>query len=98
TFGEIYEGIYHGTHPSAAEVAFLGFLARVDVLDLTLEIWKRFARIRGDLRSVGQLIAEFDVLIASTAIHHDLTLVTRNVRHYQRIPNLKLYQEAAPPI
>ncbi|MEA2530362.1 MAG: hypothetical protein QOG89_2006, partial [Thermomicrobiales bacterium] len=24
--------------------------------------------------------------------------VTRNVRHYQRIPNLKLYQEAAPPI
>ena len=97
TIGEIYEGIYHGSQPSAVGAAFLGFQARVDVLELTVEIWKRFARIRGDLRSVGQLIAEFDVLIASTSIHHDPTLVTRNLRHYQRIPALKLYQEPAIP-
>jgi predicted nucleic acid-binding protein len=93
TFGEVYEGIYHGSNPSTAEAAFLGFLARVDILDLSLDIWKRFARIRGDLRSSGQLIAEFDILIAATAIHHDLTLVTRNLRHYRRIPHLKLYQD-----
>jgi tRNA(fMet)-specific endonuclease VapC len=97
TFGEIYEGIYHGSDPTAAETAFLKFLANVDVLDLTIEIWKRYARIRGDLRKSGQLIAEFDNLIASTALEHELILVTRNVRHYQRIPDLKLYQQSSDP-
>jgi predicted nucleic acid-binding protein len=94
TFGEIYEGIYHGSNPTVAETVFLMFLANVDVLDLTAEIWKRYARIRGDLRKSGQLIAEFDNLIASTALEHDLILVTRNLKHYQRIPNLKLYQQS----
>src|SRR2546423_14731325 len=53
---------------------------------------QQFARIRGDLRRKGQIIGDFDILIASTAIHHHLTLVTRNIKDYQRIPNLKLYK------
>jgi predicted nucleic acid-binding protein len=28
----------------------------------------------------------------ATALHHDLTLLTRNVRHFERIPELPLYQ------
>ena len=35
--------------------------------------------------SVGQIIADFDILIAATALHHDLTLLTRNTRHFDRI-------------
>jgi predicted nucleic acid-binding protein len=53
---------------------------------------KRFARLRGELRRQGQLIPDPDLLIAATALQHDLTIVTRNVRHFQRIPGLKLYQ------
>jgi len=37
------------------------------------------------------MIGDFDILIAATALHHDLTLVTRNRRHFERIPNLALY-------
>jgi predicted nucleic acid-binding protein len=33
-----------------------------------------------------------DLLIAATALDHDLTLVTRNRRHFERIPDLTLYQ------
>jgi predicted nucleic acid-binding protein len=33
-----------------------------------------------------------DLLIAATALDADLTLVTRNVRHFERIAELKLYQ------
>jgi tRNA(fMet)-specific endonuclease VapC len=51
-----------------------------------------FARTRADLRRSGQLIADLDLLIAATALHHDLTLLTRNVRHFARIPGLRLYQ------
>ncbi|MDQ2810105.1 MAG: type II toxin-antitoxin system VapC family toxin [Chloroflexota bacterium] len=36
------------------------------------------------------LIGDADTLIAATALHHDLTLVTGNRRHFSRIPNLTL--------
>ncbi len=60
---------------------------------------KRFARIRGQLRATGQIIGDTDILIAATAIHHGLTLVTRNRRHYDRVPSLSVYEATAtlPP-
>ena len=50
-----------------------------------------FARIRAALRRRGQMISDFDILIASTALQYELTLLTRNTRHFARIPNLRLY-------
>jgi predicted nucleic acid-binding protein len=52
----------------------------------------RFAEVRSFLRRRGQLIPDFDLLIAATALHHDLTLLTFNRRHFLRVPDLKLYQ------
>jgi predicted nucleic acid-binding protein len=37
-----------------------------------------------------------DLLIAATAIVHDLTLVTRNVTDFQGIPNLRLVDWLKP--
>jgi predicted nucleic acid-binding protein len=91
TFGEVYEGIYFGRDPEHHEEIFLRFLRRAQVLPLNRTILRHFARIRGQLRSQGQLIGDLDLLIAATAIHHDLTLVTHNQRHFRRIPNLKLF-------
>ena len=92
TFGEIYEGIYYGRDPGGAERGFRRFLRAVDVLPLTRTIMRRFARVRGQLRSQGQLISDPDLLIAVTALHHNLTLVTRNLRHFRRIPGLQIYK------
>jgi tRNA(fMet)-specific endonuclease VapC len=41
----------------------------------------------------GRLISDMDLLIAATAMHHNLTLVTRNHRHFERVPNLRLYPQ-----
>jgi tRNA(fMet)-specific endonuclease VapC len=92
SYGEIYEGIYFGRDPQAAEAGLRNLLRFVDVLPLSRAILKRFAQIRGQLRQQGRLIADMDLLIAATAVHHGLTLVTRNLRHFQRIPNLQLHQ------
>lgn len=92
TFGEVYEGIYFGRDSRASERGFRRFLLEVDVLPLSRAIMQRFAQVRGDLRRRGQLIGDTDILIAATAIQHDLTLLTRNTRHFERIANLKLYQ------
>ena len=43
------------------------------------------------LRRQGQLIPDLDLLIAATALAHDLTLVTRNRHHFERIPDLRLH-------
>ncbi|MSP12912.1 MAG: type II toxin-antitoxin system VapC family toxin [Chloroflexi bacterium] len=92
TYGEIYEGIYYGKNPEKARRIFLQFLRKVDVLPLNRRIMQRFAEIRGALRHKGQLIGDPDILIDATAIHHDLTLLTRNTKDFSRIPDLKLYQ------
>jgi tRNA(fMet)-specific endonuclease VapC len=92
TFGEVYEGVYRSVDPVSHEASFQRFLIDVAVLPLDQEIMKRFARIRGDLRRRGRPVGDMDLLIASTAIHHNLILVTRNVREYGRIPDLKLHQ------
>ena len=89
TFGEIYEGIYFGRDPQRSEAVFRQFLRSMDVPPLNRSIMQQFARIRGDLRRKGQIIGEPDILIAATAIYHDLTLHTRNRKHYERIPGLK---------
>lgn len=47
-----------------------------------------FDRLRG-IRALKK-IGRADLLIASIALANRATLVTRNVRHFQRISNLKL--------
>jgi predicted nucleic acid-binding protein len=64
------------------------------VLELAASgLMERFAQIRGRLpRPVRQQIGDFDILIAATCLAHNLTLLTRNRKDFQQIPNLKLYQ------
>jgi predicted nucleic acid-binding protein len=54
---------------------------------------ERFARIRAELRSQGQLIPDLDILIAASALEYELSLVTRNTRHFRRIPGLSIRSE-----
>lgn len=92
TFAEVYEGIYTGRQREHQEEVFRRFLEGVPVLDVTREIAKRFAIIRGFLRQERLLIPPPDLLIAATALHHDLAVITRNVSHFDRVPGLRLYK------
>jgi predicted nucleic acid-binding protein len=95
TYGEIYEGIYYGRDPRTAEQGFLRFLRHVDVLPLHKPIMKRFAQLSGQLRSTGMIIGAPDILIGATALHYGLTMVTGNIRHFERLPGLALYAPTA---
>lgn len=91
SYGEIYEGILHGLDPERHKQGFEQFIAVVRVRPLTRAIMREFARIRGELRRQGLLIPDADLLIAATAVHSGLTLVTRNRRHFDRVPGLALH-------
>jgi predicted nucleic acid-binding protein len=90
TYAEIYQGIYFGRNATQREADFQKLLNRVDVITVSQPIARRLAKIRGALQQQGLPLPISDVLIAATAIEGDLELVTRNLRHYQRIPDLKL--------
>ncbi len=77
---------------TAQEASFLNLLRVVEVIGMNEEIMRRYASIRGTLRRAGTSIGMADVLIAATALHYGLTLVTRNLDHFRRIPDLKLYE------
>lgn len=42
------------------------------------------------LERSGHMIGEFDLLIGSCAVYHDLVMVTSNLKHFDHIPNIRL--------
>ncbi len=61
-----------------------------------------YAQQKAHLKRIGRLQGEFDMLIGSVAVAHNLTLVTHNTRHFADMVGLKLedwvqeYQDAQP--
>jgi predicted nucleic acid-binding protein len=92
TVAEVYEGAYNSVNPDARIVLFRNFLSPFRFIGINDGIASQFAELRALLRRRGEMIAEFDVMVAATALHYDLTVLTFNVRHFRRIPDLKLYE------
>ncbi len=49
-----------------------------------------YAEIRVALEASGQRLDDPDLRIAAICLAHDLTLVTGNVRHFERVPGLRV--------
>ena len=91
SYGELCEGTF-GFSDSAERLARVySLLKRFETLPLTDSIMETLGLTRSHLRSTGQMIPDLDLLIAATAVSHDLTLLTRNVRHFGRIRDLHIY-------
>ena len=58
--------------------------------ELNEGVMEVFADIKAKMFNNGIRIEDMDLLIAATAIYNDLTLVTNNVKHFEKIPYLKL--------
>ena len=62
----------------------------IEIFSLTESVIQTFVQLKLLLEKQGQKLDEFDLLIAATALEHDLTLITANKSHFSRIPHLKL--------
>ena len=60
------------------------------ILPLTDIIIDKAAGIYAHLKQDGQIINDADILIAATALTHNLVLITNNIGHFERIAGLRI--------
>lgn len=92
-FAEVVEGALNEPDPTARIADLRTFLKGYQLLPVTDAIALVFADRRATLRRQGTPVADLDLLIAATAIEHNLELLTRNRRHFARVPGLKLHKD-----
>ncbi len=49
-----------------------------------------YAKEKARLKRTGRILDDFDLLIGATAIYNNLTLVTRNVSHFDRLNEIEI--------
>jgi len=85
---EVWVGVLGSQNAKRRQVEYERFLAVVAILPFDAVAGRRAADLRLALERKGELIGPIDMLIAATALAHGATLVTRNVREFDRVPGL----------
>ncbi len=89
--GELYKGAFRSfavaRHLDNIEKRVL---PAVTVLSYDVAAARVYGQVRARLESAGRPLADADLQIAATALHHDLELVTGNVKHFKRVPGLRI--------
>ncbi|QNI32105.1 PIN domain-containing protein [Alloacidobacterium dinghuense] len=93
TVVEFTHGIYrartdadHKRRRAFAEEVYRDLIVR----PVTLEIAQLAGQIEGEQAALGNVIPLEDLLIGATALHLGFDVLTVNVKHFQRIPALKV--------
>lgn len=90
TIAEVYRGVLSSPTPRRQEQLNQWFDNDVAakfagrILPVDFEVALRWATVVEDSRRSGQPLPVIDSLIAATALAHKLTVVTRNVRDFER--------------
>lgn len=77
-------GLPTGRRRAQLEQWFAKVVGAVDCLAWDAAVSQRWAGLVARLRKKGETLPVLDSMIAATALQHDLTIVTRNVRHFKK--------------
>lgn len=91
TVQELHEGAHRAEDPARELRRVDRFLAALEVLPHD----RASAEVAGELAATlldrGSPIGDLDTAIAAVTLHHRGTLVTRNVEHFRRVPDLSVH-------
>ncbi len=82
---EILHGAYNSSNPTQSLKDTRGLISQFKVIELSQPIADKYGEIKANLKQSGQLLADFDLLIAATALVEARILVTNNVKHFNRL-------------
>jgi predicted nucleic acid-binding protein len=93
TVAELLHGVERTTDPRQ-RVRRLGhveaLLARVPVIEFSVEMARVYARLLATMAARGRPIAAHDLLIAATAITLGWTIATADARSFRHIPGVRV--------
>jgi len=92
THMELWEGVYGDRDPAGAARRLRTFLRPLRILPFSPLVSQRIARLRRELRTRGRPLEQraLDILIAGTALHHGLVMVTSD-KDFDDIPGPTLH-------
>ncbi|NLF68455.1 MAG: type II toxin-antitoxin system VapC family toxin [Candidatus Anammoximicrobium sp.] len=87
---ELYAWAYGRDNPTPLLEKIRRLLDDVELLGFDQDTAERFGIIQTQLLRRGITVNPVDLMIASVALVHDLTVVTHNTKDFQNIPGLRL--------
>jgi len=89
TLAELKFGVAKSKAKEKNQKALDNFLSGIQILPIfpALDI---YASEKARLQKSGKIIDDFDLLIGVTAVSFDLTMVTNNTSHFNRLNDIKL--------
>lgn len=97
TLAELVHGAEKSSDPARNLRTVEDFQSRLTVLPYDVQAAAHYGRIRAALERQGQLIGVNDLHIAAQARSAGLTLVTNNVREFDRVPGLVVEDWVSAP-
>lgn len=89
--GELYTWAYRRPDPRRLiQLMEHQLLGEFNILSYDAVCAERFGIERANLLRKGIVVDAVDLMIASVALVHDLTLVTHNTADFQQVPDLRL--------
>ena len=90
THGELTHGAYKSQQPQLALSKLQQLVELIPVMPIAATVSEHYGQIRSSLEKAGTPIGNNDLWIAAHALDLQVTLVTNNVREFERVPSLKL--------
>ena len=91
TLGELYRWAFRSPHRERhMQNIDDRVLTAVSLLPYDAAVARAYGELHAELAAANALLADADLQIAATALHHGLTLVTGNVRHFARVRGLQI--------
>jgi tRNA(fMet)-specific endonuclease VapC len=87
---EIEFGLHRSSNPTKHRTQLDWILRHFTIAPFDADAAQATGLLRHTLEAAGQPIGTYDLFIAGTALAHNLTLVTRNTREFERVPGLKI--------
>lgn len=90
TLMELYYGAYKSQKVTGNLAKIKTIEQSLEIIPVRIESVEIFGMLKSKLEKSGSRLDDFDLIIAACALAHNLTLVTNNEKHFQRIEGLKL--------
>ena len=89
TLAELLFGAEYSTNPTKHHQEIREFISLISVLPIS-SCLENYAKEKSRLRKAGTPVDEFDLLIGITAVTFEMTMITNNTKHFERIKNILL--------